>query len=58
MPTNNAGRSVADFLVLALGQLDKQLCDLVLHLHLAENRCAVVGDCYFAIGGDEDLVEA
>ena len=56
--TNDAGGSVANFLVLALGQLDQELCDLVLNLHLAENRCAVVGDCYFAIGGDEDLVEA
>jgi len=38
--------------------LNKQLGNLVVNLHLAENGRAVIGNSDIAIGGDEDLVEA
>ncbi len=47
--TDDTSSSISNFLILAFGQLNQQLCDLVLDFHLTENRCAVIGDCYFAV---------
>lgn len=56
--TDNARRAVADLVVLRLGELDEELCDLVLDLHLAHDGGAVVGDGDVAVWRDHDLVEA
>ena len=56
--TDDARRSIANFLILTFGQLHQKFCDLVLDLHLTEDGGAVVGDCYVSICGYEDLVEA
>ena len=37
---DHAGGTVADLIVLRLGELDEELADLVLDLHLLENRRA------------------
>jgi hypothetical protein len=47
--TDNTGSSVSNLVVLALGELDEELCDLVLDLHLAEDRGTIVGDCDITI---------
>lgn len=54
---DDTGRSVSDLLVLRLADLDEQLGDLVLNLHVLQDRGAVVGNGDVAVGGDEDLVE-
>jgi hypothetical protein len=46
---DDAGRAVADLVVLALGQLDQELADLVLDLHLLQDRRAVVGCCAWVV---------
>ena len=48
--TNNTGRPVPNFVVLALGELDEKFCDLVLDFYLTQNRRSVVRYSDFAIG--------
>lgn len=55
--TNDAGRAVSNLVVLRLADLHEQLGNLVLDLHLLQDRRAVVGDGDVAVGRDEDLVE-
>ena len=50
--------AVTNLVILRLGQLDEQLCDVVRDLHLGENGGAVVRYGDVSIGGDEDLVES
>ena len=56
--TDYTGGSITDLVVLRFGQLNEELCDLVLNLHLAEDRRAVVCDGDVSIGGDKNFVEA
>ena len=56
--TDYTGGSITDLVVLRFGQLNEELCDLVLNLHLAKDRCAVVCDSDVSIGGDKNFVEA
>ena len=56
--TNNTRCSVTDLVVLRFGQLNEQLCDLMLDLHLAKDCRAVVCDGDVSIGGDKNFVEA
>jgi len=55
---DDARGAVADLVVLAGRQLDNQPRNLVLHLHLCQDRRAVVGDRHVAVGRDEHLVHA
>lgn len=55
--TNDACRAVADLVVLALGELYEEFCDLMLDLHLTEDCRAIVCDGDVAIWRDEDFVE-
>ena len=49
--------AVADFIILDLGNVDKNLGGSVVELDGLQDGRAVVGDRDFAIGGDEDLVK-
>ena len=53
---DDARRAVADLVVLRLRELDEELADLVLHLHLLEDGGAVVGDAHVAVGRLQHLV--
>lgn len=55
---NDAGGAVADFVVLGLRKLNKQLCHLVLHVHVLHDRRSVVGDGDFAVLAHEHLIHA
>lgn len=55
--TNDASGAVTNLVVLALGELYEEFCDLMLDLHLTENGCAVVCDGDVSVWGDEDFVE-
>ena len=55
---HHARRAVADLVVLRLAQLDEQLADLVLHLHLLQDRRAVVRDAHVAVGALQHLVHS
>lgn len=54
---HDTGRSVTNLVVLALGQLDEQLCNLVLQLHIRHNRRTIVGHLDIAVRADQNLVE-
>ena len=56
--TNNASCAVADLIVLAFGQLNHKLGDLVFDLHLAKDRRAIVGHGNVPVGRDQDLVQS
>jgi hypothetical protein len=56
--TNDTGRAVSNLIVLRLADLHEQLGNLVLNLHLLQNRRAIVRDGDVAVGWDEDFVEA
>lgn len=55
--TNHTRRSIPNLVILTLTQLDEELGNLVLDLHLRHDGRAVVSDGDVAVGGDEDLVE-
>ena len=55
--TDDACSAVANLVVLALGELYEEFCDLMLDLHLAEDGRAIVCDGDVAVWGDEDFVE-
>ena len=55
----NTGRSIADFVVLDLGNVDKNFRGGIVELNSLENCCTVVGDVDFTCGsGLEDFVHA
>lgn len=53
---NHTGGAIADLVVLRAREVDEQLCNLVTHVHLLEDRRAVVRDGYVTIGRAEHLV--
>lgn len=55
---HDARGSVADFVILRLRELDEEAANLVLNVHLLEDRGAVVGDGHVAVRADEHLVHA
>mmetsp|Transcript_51985 Transcript_51985/g.149853 ORF Transcript_51985/g.149853 Transcript_51985/m.149853 type:complete len:321 (+) Transcript_51985:871-1833(+) len=50
--------TIANFMVLRLGQVDKKLCDVVRHVHLLQDRGAIVGHEDVPVGADDHLVHA
>jgi hypothetical protein len=56
--TNDTSRSVTDLVVLAFRQLNEKFGDLVLDLHLAEDRRTIVRHGDIAVRRDENLVKA
>jgi len=48
--TDNTSGSVTNLVVLALGELYEELCDLVLDFHLAEDCGTIVCDGDIAVG--------
>jgi hypothetical protein len=56
--TDDTSSPIPNLIILALTDLYQQLGDLVLDLHLTEDRRSVVGHGDIAIGGDEDLVQS
>ena len=48
--TDYTGGSITDLVVLRFGQLNEELCDLVLNLHLTENCCTIIRHSDIAIG--------
>jgi hypothetical protein len=48
--TNDTGRAVSNLIVLRLADLHEQLGNLVLNLHLLQNRRAIVSDGDVAVG--------
>jgi len=55
--TNDAGGAVTNLVILALGELYEEFCNLMLDLHLTEDGRAVVCDGDVSVWGDEDFVE-
>jgi hypothetical protein len=58
MHTDNSSGSIPDLVILALGELNQQFSNLVLHFHLAQDRRAIIRHGNFTIGRDEDFVES
>jgi hypothetical protein len=56
--TDNTSSPIPNLIVLTLTDLYQQLGDLMLDLHLTEDRRSVVGHGDIAVGGDEDLVQS
>jgi hypothetical protein len=56
--TDNTSSPIPNLIILTLTDLYQQLGDLVLDLHLSEDRRSVVGHGDIAVGGDEDLVQS
>jgi hypothetical protein len=56
--TNNTSGSIANFVVLALGELNKKFCNLVINLHLVKNGGSIVGHRQITIRRNENLVQA
>jgi hypothetical protein len=56
--TDDTSSPITNLIVLTLTDLYQQLGDLVLDLHLAEDRRSVVGHGDIAVGRDEDLVQS
>ncbi|CAD6204336.1 GSCOCG00009927001-RA-CDS [Cotesia congregata] len=56
---NHDSRSaITDLVILGLGQLDHQLGNFVVYVHVLEDSCSVIGDCYVAVRADHQLVQA
>ena len=48
--TDDACSTIADLVILTSRELHKELCDLMLHLHLTQNGSSVICDGNLAIG--------
>lgn len=58
MLTNDTSGTVPNFIVLALGQLNEQLGDLVFNLHFAQDGRTIVGHRDFSVRRHKDLIQA
>jgi hypothetical protein len=56
--TDDTSSPIPNLIVLTLTDLYQQFGDLVLDLHLSEDRRSVVGHGDIAVRGDEDLVQS
>mmetsp|Transcript_22985 Transcript_22985/g.65132 ORF Transcript_22985/g.65132 Transcript_22985/m.65132 type:complete len:422 (+) Transcript_22985:575-1840(+) len=55
---HNPSRSVPDLVILRRAELDHQLCNLVMYLHLSHDGRAIVGDRHVAVRTHQQLVHS